>query len=721
MGRRRRRPVRVLAAMTGIGVLAVLAGPQAVAAPAAAPAQPGPVRDCQLANGIRHVISIQFDNVHLTRDNPNVPSDLEQMPNLLSFLENNGTVLADDHDVLVHTATNFVANQTGLYEDRTDVTQSNSFKYFDANGQPHNGVSFAYWTDPLYDPSGAPADTTYNMDYSADRAANPLSTNVDTPAPWVAYTRGGCDVGEVGMANTVLENVATDIPTVFGAGSPQQAEATANPTKATADYVGLAVHCARGSAVCASGQTDALPDEPGGYTGYRALFGNAEVAPVISPAGPVTNLDGAVITDGKGNDGFPGFDSLTPATSLAYAADLEEHGVPVVNAYVSDVHSDHTSANSGDLGPGSAIYEQQLHAYDAAFGQFLARLRADGITPANTLFSVTTDEGDHFSGSAPTPAGCTGAADNLCSYATRSEVNVNLAGLLATRAGNTTPFAIHADPAPAIYVTGNPAPGSTAVRTLERDISGLSVTNPLTGGTDRIADQIADPVEEKILHFVAADAARTPSFTLFSGEDDYITSGAANCTQACVYTSNGYAWNHGGLWPDMSTIWQGLVGPGVAHRGVDASTWADQTDSRPTILALTGLRDDYAVDGRVLLEDLDPGALPLSLRVDRAALLRLGAAYKQILAVQGRFGMSTLTASTKAIAGGGNGDDSAYQRTERQLSDLDTQRDALAGAIQSVLLGAEFQHRVVLPRQADTLTALADQLLARADRLAATA
>ena len=42
---------------------------------------------CNLGNGIKHVVYIQFDNVHFRRDNPNVPSDLEQMPNLLSFLE----------------------------------------------------------------------------------------------------------------------------------------------------------------------------------------------------------------------------------------------------------------------------------------------------------------------------------------------------------------------------------------------------------------------------------------------------------------------------------------------------------------------------------------------------------------------------------------------------------------------------------------------------------
>jgi hypothetical protein len=33
--------------------------------------------------GIKHVIYIQFDNVH-SRDNPNVPSDLEQIPQLIS-------------------------------------------------------------------------------------------------------------------------------------------------------------------------------------------------------------------------------------------------------------------------------------------------------------------------------------------------------------------------------------------------------------------------------------------------------------------------------------------------------------------------------------------------------------------------------------------------------------------------------------------------------------
>ena len=71
-----------------------------------------------------------------------------------------------------------------------------------------------------------------------------------SPAPWVPYTRAGCDVGAVATANTVLENTAIDIPTVFGAGSDEAQEVIANPGQAFADFVGIGVHCAQGSSVC---------------------------------------------------------------------------------------------------------------------------------------------------------------------------------------------------------------------------------------------------------------------------------------------------------------------------------------------------------------------------------------------------------------------------------------------------------------------------------------
>src|SRR5262249_39642882 len=119
---------------------------------------------CQLnsARGaIDHVIYIQFDNTHFTRDNPNVPSDLEQMPNLLNFLPGDGVLLSRPYTGLIsHTATGILTSFTGVYGDRMGQPVSNSFRYFNPNGTTNPGVSFAYWTAPLFDPSGAPTDTT---------------------------------------------------------------------------------------------------------------------------------------------------------------------------------------------------------------------------------------------------------------------------------------------------------------------------------------------------------------------------------------------------------------------------------------------------------------------------------------------------------------------------------------------------------------------------------
>src|SRR5712664_1398398 len=188
---------------------------------------------------IQHVINIQFDNTHFTRDNPNVPSDLEQMPNLLNFIQGNGVLLSNHHTPLIsHTATDILTSFTGVYGDRMGVPVSNSFRYFSPDGTTNTGVSFAYWTDPIFDPNtSTPTDTKYNM---------LTAGGMNAPAPWVPYTRAGCDVGQVATANTVLENIATDIPTVFGAGSPQAAEVVSNPGQAFADFVGIGVHCALG-------------------------------------------------------------------------------------------------------------------------------------------------------------------------------------------------------------------------------------------------------------------------------------------------------------------------------------------------------------------------------------------------------------------------------------------------------------------------------------------
>jgi hypothetical protein len=74
--------------------------PSALVALLAAGIAPANATGCQLAtpgNGVKHIVYLQFDNVHLRRDNPNVPSDLEQIPSLLHFLEQEGTLLTNHH------------------------------------------------------------------------------------------------------------------------------------------------------------------------------------------------------------------------------------------------------------------------------------------------------------------------------------------------------------------------------------------------------------------------------------------------------------------------------------------------------------------------------------------------------------------------------------------------------------------------------------------------
>ena len=379
------------------GILLGMATPNATAAPP-------PASSCKLASpkgNIQHVIYIQFDNTHFLRDNPNVPSDLEQMPHLLNFITNNGTLMTNDHTALIsHTATGILTSLTGVYPDRMGQPVSNSFRYFTPTGGTRIGVSFAYWTAPLFDPAPAgQTDFTPEMINENGKVA---------PAPWVPYTRAGCDFGAIGTANTILENTGIDVATVFGAGSDEAIQAAADSpgasgTQTFADFVGIGIHCAQNSAVCKAanhGKPDLLLDEPNGYTGYQGLFGARYVDPVIKSGGPMTDLNGDVITDQNGHVGFPGFDGMEATVSLAWVAQMQEAGIPITYAYVSDAHDGHGTSGAIHFayGPGEAGYVQQLKDYDTAFQKFFDRLAADGIDQSNTLFVFTVDEGDHFAG-----------------------------------------------------------------------------------------------------------------------------------------------------------------------------------------------------------------------------------------------------------------------------------------------------------------------------------
>jgi predicted transcriptional regulator len=649
---------------------------------------------CQLnsAKGnIKHVIYIQFDNTHFRRDNANVPSDLEQMPHLLNFMRGNGTLMTNDHTVLIsHTATGILSSLTGVYPDRMGQPVSNSYRYFSGTGS-RTGVSFAYWTAPVFDPAGTPAtgaDTTPTMINENGKIA---------PAPWVPYTRAGCDFGAVATANTILENTAIDIPTVFGANSAEAAEVASNPGQAFADFVGIGVHCAQGSALCSTannGRPDLLPDEPGGYSGFNGLFGAKYVDPQISPNGPMTDLNGNVIQDASGHIGFPGFDGMEATVSLSWVAHMQEAGIPVTYAYISDAHDGHGTAGNIHFayGPGEAGYVQQLKDYDLAFQKFFDRLAADGINKSNTLFAFTVDEGDHFVGDAPTPAGCDGV-NVACNYNRVGEINADLRRMVRTQFGDTTPFSVHSDDAPTVYIDGNRGQTDPLTRKLERETAKLSWLNPYTNTVENnIMVAQADRTEMKTLHLVTADPRRTPTYTPFADPDwFFFATGGATCATpaACAFiparTNQSFAWNHGDIQDEIASTWVGYVGPGVKNDG-DFTGWTDHTDVRPTMLSLLGLNDDYLRDGRPVTQVLDSGSVPATLQSSDA--IALGDMLKRLDAPFGEFGMNTLKASSIALASDTN-HDNRYTTIEKSIASLTDQRDQVVDAIKAQLAGAE--------------------------------
>jgi hypothetical protein len=671
--------------------------------------------------------------VHLRRDNPNVPSDLEQMPNLLNFMLRNGTVSGNHHTPLIsHTANDIITTLTGVYPDRHGIPVANSYRVFDGNNHPTSShTSFIYWTA---------TDATDGKPV----LVNEIGKNA--PAPWVAFTRAGCDFGAFSIANMEFETLPGDIGVVYGTSSPEyttvQAELhspdAATRQKPNTDWLGIAIHCAQGSALCATGKPDLLPDEPGPrgqpgpnqYVGFNALYGNINVQPAISPSGQVKDLDGNIIADAFGHPGFPNIFSPTATQTLGYVATMLESGVPIVYAYIADAHDNRSGP--GTFGPGEAGYVAQLQAYDKAWGQFFARLAAHGIDMTNTLFIITSDENDHFVGGTPTPANCDGVT-TPCTYVypntnppVRSvgELSANLDSILLTQRNSQTEFLLHADDAPTIYIDGNPKPTDALTRQFELDLAALTWVNPLpgkTGQVDKLAQYLADRAEMKILHMVTSSPARTPTLTMF-GDPDYFlqtTTGALplapkNCgtnTALCVFQNNLFAWNHGDVQQEITRTWFGMVGPGVKNQGRDDRVFSDHTDLRPTALLLLGLKDDYVHDGRVLVEKLDRRVLPDAVipqgHDEDFDFVELASIYKQITAPLGEVARTTLRLATRSI----KGTDTTYAWFLSEIEPITTERDQLAGEIKQALDAAEFGNRSIRDVHADQLIRRARALI----------
>jgi hypothetical protein len=700
---------------------------------------------CSLGAGgaIKHVIYVQFDNTHLSRDVPNVASDLQQMPHLLNFIRGKGTMMANDHTVLIsHTGGGILSTLTGVYPDRHGQTVSNSYVRTSAAGTFSFPSTFQYWSNTVG------GSVVFNL-------TQPDGTNM--PAPWIPYTRHGCNVGGIAVADMELENVSTsatgDITNVFGTGSPQFNEAKTNSQKAVADFEGIAVHCAQGSAVCAGGEADNLPASQN-YAGFMGLFGTQQINPLLTGADAgtaLTDMLGNPIQDVHGNVGFPGFDGMSAAVSLAYIASMQEHGIPVTFAYIADAHDDHSTGGASAFGPGQAGYTATLAAYDQAFANFFTRLASDGIDQTNTLFVFTVDEGDHFVGVAPQPPTCDGTAGNFCTYppvgsalSGIGEIQLNIDLLVTaeqpalgsqfvmgnkTNPGAPFDFTVHGDDAPTFYLSrvvagdaGQPtgALGQTdpVTRQFERAAATFTAVNPYTGSTDNLLFKMADQAGMKAVHlFTTADLARNPTFVYFADDDYFITDFPSSTCATCIGAA--FAWNHGDDQSIIGQTWVGFVGPGVVsqNNGPDQTVWTDHTDVRPTMLSVLGLQDSYVFDGRVITQALQPSGYSSNLAANVTTVETLGDMYKQINSPFDTFGQCILAVSTVALPA----DDATYASLEASITTLTSQRDALATTIKNALAGAEFGTTPIASSDASNWIAQAQSLLATCSLLQAQA
>jgi hypothetical protein len=221
---------------------------------------------------------------------------------------------------------------------------------------------------------------------------------------------------------------------------------------------------------------------------------------------------------------------------------------------------------------------------------------------------------------------------------------------------------------------------------------------------------------------VNSDPARTPSFTGFADPNWFLTGGTVanpNANPSCGSNpciDYHFAWSHGDIQDVIGTTWAGFVGPGIDANGIDASTWTDHVNVRPTMLSLLGLKDDYGHDGRVLIEMLDKKAIPKELNEHKKTTLELGAIYEQLNAPFGQFAKDTLVASTRAIK---STDEGVYNSIETSIETYTNQRDALASEIKSALGGAAFEGKQIKEKDAKDWIARAQRLLDQAKALAA--
>jgi hypothetical protein len=445
--------------------------------------------------------------------------------------------------------------------------------------------------------------------------------HVTTTPNWTAFNQHGWSVGAVGAPDMELESAKEVTPSMM----------TSSDTNAS-DYLGIAVHNADGTTTFGS------PNLP--YLYNAKSWDNS------------TTL-GA----------FPGWSDGTDLNwSLQATYEMQTHGVPVTFTYLHDAH---------EIGGKQALpgtYNATLTAYNSALETFFSKLKASGMTPANTLFVLTTDEGDQLM-----PQG---------------ELSTNLTAWLASNSlnqQNASNITVYGDSGALVYLKDNTELSKT-----------LASLTAVPGW-----NYVANPTELKALHMdVTAAPNRNPSFVLFSKPSVYYSyKGSTDWT----YNTN-YYWNHGTISPDILDTWAAMVGPGVKVNAT-STQWLDHADTMPTIYSLLGYSlTGASFDGVPALSGLN-ATKPRIHKDDE--LLQAESVFKQLNAPVGQFGMATLRMSTEASV---NATNTVGATLDAKISHLTAERNTAAAALQADILRA-VEGKPVSPDQLQMHIAAAKKIL----------
>jgi hypothetical protein len=207
-----------------------------------------------------------------------------------------------------------------------------------------------------------------------------------------------------------------------------------------------------------------------------------------------------------------------------------------------------------------------------------------------------------------------------------------------------------------------------------------------------------------LLHMITADPARDATFTMFAKPDYFLST-----FPPTTAINPAFNWNHGDLAPEINTTWLGLVGPDVKHLGETGALWTDHSDIRPTIMALTGLQDDYIHEGRPISQVMTE---------TRQDLNQLGDVYKQINAPVGQLSLDSIAFATKATLSNSTGDQT-YINADAQIAAWTSQRNALAAQMIALLDTTAPGYTKHNDRNVNDLIAQGEQLLAEVHAAAA--